>query len=285
MLKKTILSALILFVTSVTSFAQSDYRVLSVHKASQGGKALEVGTEVGVQQDLIVENGGYLALVSADGKLKEFRESGTFKAATGTFESPLSKHATEKTAEFMLSNFIKSRNAKKAEAESSITLEIPEETKVYHETVPLFWSLHENKEDNEEPLFDVVVNNMLGDEVFKKTTNKMFYDLNLNNITTEEGIPEVWLCSVSLHDSPHASDAHTLTPLDETGRKEVEEGLRAPGTDYESPLANMLLANYFESLKLTTDAIIFYKKALKQSRNNEAVRKQFEGFKNRHKLI
>lgn len=263
------------------------YTVISVHKATQDGQALSLGNDVVQDKTITITEGGYLALADADGALYEFKESGSYKPSEGSFESPLVAFQTEQTGKAM------SEKAKEEEedlgtpdeSQPPITIQLPTESFIYHKIVPIVWKFHhEDDGHKEEKVYDFTISDMFGDEIFKKSTNKDSYKLDLNNITGNEGVPEVWLCAVSLQETPHASDSYTIKPLDEEKRKEVDNDMQDLSKSYSSPLAHLVLAAYFESKDLPLDALIHYKKALRFSGDNEAVSHLFERFKENYKL-
>jgi hypothetical protein len=268
---KTNLLALLVFL-SACMFAQAQdytFKVLvnkgkNEVKSGNSWSAIKTGASLKKEDEIKVDNNGYLGLMHVSGKPLELKQPGSHKVANLAAGMAGNTSVLNKYADFVLSSNTEKKNRLSATGavhrgiENNIYLPKPESSIVYNDKVTFAWK-------KEKGPYVVLLKSMFGDDLAKEETNDTTYTIDLADVkfANEDNI----MVDVYSKDTGRKQEVpqFVLKKLSKADKDRIKSSLKDLGglESEQSALNKLIMAGFYEQNKLIIDAGSAYLEAIK----------------------
>ncbi len=292
-MKKIVVISILTFWAFVVHAQDYAFKVIAFKgNATVQGQKLKVGSTISPDESVVVQEGAYLALVHKSGKTHEINKSGTFTAKD--MEAAVAKNNQGNVYVAMVVNELtgnvaevnrkpKTGSVERALGREPIGIQLDKSSHFYTgKPVAISWYLKDQGVEKimEGDQFKVSVYNMFNDEIATVITKNNYAIFDFSNVKFDsENTGVVYKITSMKNPTRITSLQYSLGPADAEVSKVVEQELAAG--DYEdTPLGNLILANFFEENGLYPNAQAAYLKAIEQT-DSEVFKQQYQSFLDR----
>lgn len=246
----------------------------NTYKSASGSswEALKTGTKLESGDVIKTSSGCYLALIHSSGKPLEIKEAKEYKVDDLSSQVGGESGIVGKYANFVASKMTpeeREENRKKYASVTGATERGFEQIKVFMKTTSdvynneaiIRWGAQPNAQTYELTLMD-----MFDDVIMVTETNNNYYKVNLDDERLKDN--EIIIVSVRVKgDEGSSSGYYSIQKVSDADAQQYKSDLESltSSLDLNSPINNLILAEFYEQNNLYLDALTSYETAIQKS--------------------